>query len=67
MRHTNAGQTILNILTSLIHYSYGMLSLKLWTVVSSPTIEAFKTSLRRCRIPQIYNSDNVRGDIVITL
>ena len=61
----HAGQTILNILTSP-H------TVVLWNslpqaVVSSPTLEAFKTSLRRCRMPQIYNSDNVRGDIVITL
>ena len=58
--------------TNYFKYSYFPHTVVLWNslpqaVVSSPTLEAFKTSLRRCRMPQIYNSDNVRGDIVITL
>ena len=58
--------------TNYFKYSYFPHTVVLWNslpqaVVSSPTLEAFKTYLRRCRMPQIYNSDNVRGDIVITL
>ena len=32
-------------------------------VVSSPTLEAFKTSPRRGRMRQIWNSDSVKGYI----
>ena len=68
MRHTNAGHTILQSCYS----KYFPHTVVLWNalpqvVVSSPTLQAFKTSLRRCRMPQICTSDNVRGDIVITL
>ena len=67
MRHTIAGETILNILTSLITIvSWNALP---QVVVSSPTLEAFKTSLRRSRMSQICNLDSGGGGggIVITL
>ena len=72
-RHANTLQhATYQCRTNYFKYSYFPHTVVLWNslpqaVVSSPTLEAFKTSLRRCRMPQIYNSDNVRGDIVITL
>ena len=57
--------------TNYFKYSYFPHTIVLWNalpqaVVSSPTLVAFKTSLRRGRMPQNCNLDS-GGDIVITL
>ena len=61
--------------TNYFNYSYFPHTIVLWNalpqaVVSSPTLVAFKTSLRRGRMPQNCNVDLILdsgGDIVITL